>query len=147
MSTRADVVNRARQYLGTPWYHRGRQHGLAVDCGGLIICVGRDLGLFPAGFDVPEYGMNPDGHTLIEWCERYLVRISQDRMAAGDVIVVITDEYPQHMGILADYRYGGFSVIHSSNARSLRPPRVIEMRLVFSRTLRFVGAFSYPGIE
>jgi hypothetical protein len=67
-------------------------------------------------------------------------------MQPGDIAVLITDLLPQHLGLLGDYRHGGLSIIHACNARSCVPPRVIETRLMFSRALRFVAAFEFPGI-
>jgi hypothetical protein len=40
-----EIVAVARSWHGTPWRHQGRLKGVAVGCGGLIIGVGRELGL------------------------------------------------------------------------------------------------------
>lgn len=149
MTTRADIVRVARGYLGTPWHHRGRQPGLALDCAGPLICVCRELGLLAPDFDVPEYGMTPDG-TMHEWMDRYMgPRASKSDMQPGDAVSLVTqkerDSPEQHLGILGDYRHGGLSIIHASNDRLHM--RVIEHRLMFSRTLRFAGAWAFPGIN
>lgn len=144
MTGRADVVRVARSYMGTPHHHRGRVPGMALDCAGLVVCVARDLGLVAADFDVPEYRPQPDGRTLLEWCERYMTRAPREHMLPGDVLVVKSDAHPQHMGILGDYRHGGFSIIHAAN--NADPPRVIETRLVFTPRLRYVASFVLPGI-
>lgn len=151
MVTRADVVATARSYIGTPYHHMGRAPGMGLDCGGIIVCVGRELGIFAPDFDVPPYTRSPDAVTLLAWCRLYLREIDKDTMQPGDIIMLITDVYPQHLGILGRWEYGGksapLSIIHSTNSRSVVPPRVIEMRLMFSRNQRFVAAFSFPGVE
>jgi cell wall-associated NlpC family hydrolase len=145
MTTRADIVRVARSYVGTPFLHRGRKPGLSLDCAGVVICAMRETGLVAPDFDVPEYARRPDGTTLMSLCSANLTRIAQREMQPGDVIVLITDADPQHLGILADYRHGGLSMIHASN--DVRYLRTLEMRLMFSRHQRFAAAFSIPGVE
>jgi cell wall-associated NlpC family hydrolase len=144
MTTRAEIVAKAREAVGTPFHHRGRQMGMGLDCAGLLIVVGRELGIFPLDFDVPEYTGNPDG-TMLGLCDRYMTRITRAQMRAGDAVALITDNEPQHLGIVCDYRYGGLAIIHASNDRAHK--RVIEMRLMFSARFRFAGAWSFPGVE
>jgi cell wall-associated NlpC family hydrolase len=148
VSARSAIVAKARSYIGTPWGHMGRAPGIALDCAGILVCVARARGLVAADFDVPEYTMNADGRSLIAWCNQYMGGpVTRTEMQAGDAVVMITDQYPQHLGILGDYRHGGLSIIHASNARSVVPPRVIETRLMFSRAMRFVAAYKFPQVE
>lgn len=144
MTTRADIVRVARSYIGTPFHHMARVPGVGMDCSGLLLCVGRELGLIAPDFDVPAYTPNPDGHSMVEWCDAYMTRIDQKDMQPGDVILLIVDLHPQHLGIVGDYPHGGFSIIHASN--NVRPPRVIETRLLLSVAQRFVAAYSVPGV-
>lgn len=145
MSTRADIVRIARSYIGTPFHHMERQPGLGIDCAGVLICAARDASLVEKMFDVPAYEPVPDGRVMLKWCREHMVEVSKEAMRPGDAILLITDEHPQHLGILGDYLHGGLSIIHASNVAV--PPRVIETRLMFSRTMRFVAAFSFPGVE
>jgi hypothetical protein len=149
MAARSDIVRIARTYLGTPFHHRGRTPGVALDCAGLLVCDARELGLVSADFDVPSYTATPDG-TMIEWCDRYMgARATKKSMQPGDAICLITQREPgapeQHLGILADYRHGGLSIIHASNDRLHKG--VIEHRLIFSPAFRFAAAWSFPGIQ
>lgn len=145
MTDRADIVAKARAWIGTPFLHRGRSIGLGVDCAGLLICICRDLGLVAGHFDVPPYSANPDGRTLREGCERWMRAIPAAAMQPGDAVLLIVDAHPQHLGLLGDYRHGGLSIIHASNMA--HPPRVIETRLMFHRRQRLVAAFALPGID
>jgi Cell wall-associated hydrolases (invasion-associated proteins) len=146
MTTRADVVRVARSFSGTPYHHLGRLPGVGLDCAGVLICIGRELGLVAPDFDVPTYSPNPDGHSLIDWCDEFMgPDVQQEYMRPGDAIIVKVEKHPQHIAILGDYVHGGLSIIHS--AMNATPPRVIETRLMFSRNLRFVAAYALPGIE
>ena len=58
MVTRADVMTEAESWRGTPFQHQGRsEHG--VDCAGLVVMVGRALGLLTPEQDFTVYGRVP----------------------------------------------------------------------------------------
>jgi len=83
---------------------------------------------------------------MIEWCNKYMgAKVTRNSMQAGDAIVVAIDEYPQHLGILANHVHSGLSIIHASN--TAHPPRVVETRLMFSRHQRFIAAYSFPQVD
>lgn len=146
MDKRAEIVAAARAMVGTRWEHRGRVPGLALDCGGVLICAARRTGCVAPDFDVPEYTMDPNGK-LVQWCEQHLgARVPQRLLIAGQVVIMIVDKEPQHVGITANWKDGGLSIIHASNARSTNPPRVLESRLMWHRAQRFVAAFEFPGV-
>lgn len=140
--TRDDVVRVARSFLDVPFHHMGRSRA-GMDCAGLLICVARELGFVPQDFDVPNYLPTPDG-SMMGLCGLHMTHV--DKMQAGDCVVVAMDKEPQHLGILTDYRHGGFAIVHACNSRSCVPPRVIETRLMFSRAMKYVAAFKFPGI-
>ena len=145
MKTRTDIVRTARSFIGTPFHHMGRLPGVGIDCAGVLVCAARELDLVAAAFDVPAYTPTPDGRAMLRWCEEYMTQVSQADMRPGDAILLITDLYPQHLGILGDYAHGGLSIIHAAN--NANPPRVIETRLMFSRSQRFVAAYALPGVQ
>ncbi len=137
----ADVVAAARLELDTPWVHQGRLAGVALDCAGLIVITGRRIGALAPDLDVNGYSRAPDG-SMLDVCDRHLVRISAIEL--GAVLVLQTDREPQHMGIVGDYRHGGWSLIHATNAS--RPGRVVETRLMFARNLVLRGVYRFPGV-
>jgi cell wall-associated NlpC family hydrolase len=142
MTTGADVVAAARAELGTPWMHQARLPGEALDCVGLVIVTARRLGLLPADWDVNGYGRHPDG-TLLLQCDQHMQRIGA--MELGAVVVVAITGEPQHMGIVGNYRHGGWSLIHA--ASNARPGRVIETRLMFHRAQQLQALYRLPGVS
>ena len=144
MTSRLDIVRVARSYLGTPFAHAQRVPGVGIDCAGLLICVARELGLVAPTFDLPAYDSTPDGKSMLLWCDKVMTRIDRVDLRVGDAMVLITDLRPQHLGIVGDYVHGGFSIIHA--AATAFPPRVIETRLMFGRSMRLVAGYSFPGM-
>lgn len=144
MPTRYDVVVAARGWIGTRVVHQHRARGVGVDCAGLLIGVARDLLLVEQAFDVTGYGSRPDGHALKAYCDAHMTPIAREEMGIGDAVLVAWGEgLPQHLGIVADYAHGGLSMIH---AEGRRHHRVIETRLLFGRSMRFVAAYRFPGV-
>lgn len=145
MTTRAEIVAIARSFIDTPWVPYGRLPGVGLDCAGVLVCAARASGGVPYTWDLPPYKQEPDGHTMIEWCNKFMgARLNKADMKPGDAIVLVTDQHPQHLGILGDYLHGGLSLIHASNVAN--PKRVVETRLMFSRAQRFIAAYTFPGI-
>lgn len=134
------IVAAARRHIGTPWRHQGRLPGAALDCAGLVIVVARELGLINAEWDVADYGRQPDG-TLLRLCDSMMQR--QPDLQTGRVILLSIARDPQHMGIVGDYRHGGFSIIHAASAAG----RVVETRLMFARNFVLRRVYSLPGAD
>jgi cell wall-associated NlpC family hydrolase len=138
--TGADVVAAAREQMGVKWQHQARLPGVALDCAGLVICVARHLGLVPADMDVNGYSRRPDG-SMLRWCAQYMQPLDVPR--AGAVLVGAWERHPQHMGILADYRHGGHSLIHSCSTAG----KVIETRMSRDAAMRAVALYWMPGVD
>jgi NlpC/P60 family putative phage cell wall peptidase len=105
-----DIIATARTWLGTPWVHQGRLKGIGVDCGGLIIGVGRELGLLD--FDTQAYGRIPDGQRLRALCDEHLLAKPVSDIVPGDVLLMRFTRHPQHLAIVGD-RGEPFSLIHA----------------------------------
>jgi len=142
MTTGADVVAAARAEMGTAWMHQARLPGVALDCAGLVIVTAKRLGLVPQTWDIADYGRLPDG-SLLDRCDEHMQRIGA--MELGAVLVVAITGQPQHMGIVGDYRHGGWSLIHA--ASNARPGRVIETRLMFHRAQQLRAVYRLPGVS
>jgi len=140
MITRNDIVAVARKYVGTPFHHMGRSPGVGLDCVGVPICVMRELKATAPDFDVPNYAISPEGTALMAWCNESLPPVQKSEIRAGDLIVLIIDKFPQHVGIVGSLPNGELTIIHAAGGAN--PPRVLETRMAFGKWMRFVAAFS-----
>lgn len=132
-----EIVDRARAYLGTPWMHQGRVKGHGVDCVGLLVCICREMGTIAPDWDIKGYSRIPDGKQLMRHMHEQMILIDRSEMQPGSVVCVAFDKHPQHVGIVGDYVHGGLSLIHADS----RAGKVVEHRLLFGATMRFVAAF------
>lgn len=143
--TLTDVVAAARGWLKTPYRHQHRMKGVAVDCGGLVIGVARELCLVAPDFDINGYARVPDGSSLIANCDAWMDRISLQDMQPGHVVCGRFDAEPQHIVILGDYVHGGLSLIHAVN-RANGKGAVIEQRFDPRLPFRPVQAYCLRGV-
>lgn len=114
--SRETAIEYARSLLGVKWQHQGRTPW-AVDCVGLIY-----LSLKAAGIDVDDethYSREPWKDNLqAKLRGRFGDPIPDDEWEVGDIAVFkAPNRGPAHVALLADYQYGGFSLIHSRNCR------------------------------
>lgn len=133
MTTRQQIVDEARSYLGCRWHHQGRSRA-GVDCIGLVIRVAHALGL--STFDIADYSRQPDPTMM-----RGLLALHMEPVASpqiGDVLLMKFEREPQHVAIVTDQ-----GIIHAyAQAR-----RVVEHRLDSLWKSRIVGAYQFKGIE
>lgn len=128
-----DIVVAARRWLGTSFHHQGRVRGVGVDCAGLVIGVARELGLMD--FDVTGYGHRPDDQEMERLVRVHLAEIPLADAAPGDVLLLLIDGRPQHLGILTD-----IGLIHAyAPAR-----KVVEHRIDEVWPARIRAAFRFP---
>ena len=136
--TGADVVAAARIYVGTRYVHQGRS-AEGVDCIGLPVLVRVDLGL-PA-LDVQGYARASTDTEMLDFCREHMLEVASDEIQPGDILVQMNGMV-RHMAIVADYLYGGLSIVHAWLPRR----KVVECRLddEFMKTVR--GCFRFKEI-
>src|SRR5438034_10631009 len=101
MPTRAEVVERARACIGTPFRHQGRLPGRGLDCVGIVIHVANALG-FKESFDFRVYSRFPDQILVMGMLGEHLDRLGSILEAGdGDVLLMVDDRWSVHVGILA----------------------------------------------
>ena len=106
-----DLEEAARCYLGVPWVHQGRTRA-GMDCVGLPVVSLADSGYVVR--DITTYGRNPHRGQL----ERHLQAafgppVPKAEMAANDIVAIAFKVAIRHVGIIARYRDGGLSLIHT----------------------------------
>ena len=86
MPDRAAIYTEAQRWAGTPYHHQGRRFGQSCDCIGLILGVGRALGLkVPSDGEMPKYSALPHDGMCEKMADRYLVRQMQAIPFPGQV--------------------------------------------------------------
>lgn len=139
MTTRAQIVEQALTYKDVPWRHMGRSRK-GVDCIGLLICVGRDLGLCAPDFDTPPYSKHPDGRMLEGFAE-HCDRIPTHAIRPGSMLVFSYYGSPYHTAIVIDPDTG--AMVHAlASARRCIVDLISNKQ--YGRTL--IGAWDYRGV-
>ncbi|MEL8056088.1 MAG: NlpC/P60 family protein [Pseudomonadota bacterium] len=140
---REEIVEAARDWIGTPYRHQASRKGVGTDCLGLLRGVWRELiGVEPE--TIPPY--SPDWaealgqETLLETARRYMVEIAPGDAVAGDVLLfrMGLGHPAKHCAIISEPG----RIIHAYWGRS-----VCETRLVPWWTRRIAAAFSFPDLE
>ena len=129
MTTRADIVSCARQFIDVRFTHQGRSvEGL--DCLGLLLVTAAKAGLqfgehTVEDIDVPTYGMRPDTTLLKQKLDQFLIPITPEELAPADIVLLKMQGSPQHLAILTDYPVKG----HLGMVHAYAPARkVVEHR-------------------
>jgi len=144
--TRDDIVKAARTWLGTPFGHQGRIKGIAGDCAGLLIGVGREIGYFAPDFNVTGYGREPVPEKMGALGDQYFDRLAIAEIQPGDIVwMILGGSNPRHIGIVATAPDGALTVIHLSER--IAGGRCVEHRFNDMWRARIVRAYRFRGIE
>lgn len=109
---RESIVALSRSYVGVPWKSMGRTR-TGIDCVGLVIAVGAEMGLHDYPDDV-AYTRQSSGQDLLQPFLNHAIRVPRLRdLQQGDILVMKDAFYPHHVGFLA-LRGRQQSFIHSS---------------------------------
>lgn len=147
MPDRAAIYTEARRWVGTPYNHHGRARGQSCDCIGLLIGVGRVLGLMvPTERDVPSYSAMPHDDLSERMAARFLVPSkikTLDEALPGQIGLFSIGKrgVGQHFAILALHK-GRKTMIHAY----MRGRTVIEAGISDYWRLRLIGVYDYPGV-
>jgi NlpC/P60 family putative phage cell wall peptidase len=140
----AEIVARARAWVGTPYRHQASCRGAGTDCLGLLRGLWREM-LGPEPEPVPAY--TPDwsepsrSEDLLAAAARHLVRVSRDQARPGDVAVLRMREggVAKHVGVLATSPLGHRTLIHAYSGHG-----VVESPLTPAWSRRIAGIFRFP---
>ena len=142
-TTNQEIVSEARKWLGTPFHYQGRIRGIGCDCLGLVVGVASALGIHSkqggklASYDVQDYDHTRDQMLLHESVEKHLVRTA--KLEIGSIVVIKCEGNPQHIGIIGDYPYGKFSLIHAC----MKSDKVVEHRVMKKMLEQIKGIYSF----
>lgn len=141
--TRAEIVDAARSWIGTPYRHQASRKLVGADCLGLLRGVWRE---FFDGEPEPVPPYSPDWaealqqDTLLEAARRHLHEIPIGAAGPGDVFLfrMGLGHPAKHCAFVA----GRDRIIHAYWGRA-----VCETRLVPWWRQRIAAAFQFPGLE
>lgn len=140
---RAAILAEARELIGTPWVDEGRLKGVACDCIGVPVLVGRARGFVTGEIGDRAYGRLPHGGQLEREMEKHLDRVPDGEMLAGDVLLMKWRREPMHLGILGNYRHADFTAPFSLIHAALEFGKVVEHRLDEAWAARIVSAWCF----
>lgn len=145
--SRADIIEVARDYIGTPFQHQGRTHK-GLDCVGLPLCVAEDLGLTDKGGvpfkrnDGGGYSAQPTGKIVFQTCCDRMIRKLANQFRPGDVLCMRLPIEPCHVAIVTEYN-GVPYIVHAYDGGERK---CVEHILDVAWQRKIVAAFEFPGV-
>lgn len=132
-----DILDAARQCLGTPFRHQGRLIASGLDCAGVAIHVARQIGV--GHLDVTGYGRTPANGQLERSLDAQpcLERVALSERSPGDLLLMRFASDPQHLAICA-----GETIIHAYEAAG----KCCEHRLSSLWEARIVRVYRFRGM-
>lgn len=110
MNQTEEFIIKCREMIGTPFKHRGRTKN-GVDCAGLVVYVFGQMNKYV--YDLKSYGREPHKDGLRQYVQKNLGMPINKPYLPGDIVLMKFNNDPHHIGVLADYNFGGLSLIHS----------------------------------
>jgi len=101
----------AREFIGVPWAHQGRNPAVGIDCVGLVVLSLRACGIEVK--DRTDYGRHPDGSIRAEITAA--LGAPAQGVQPGDVALV-NFRAERHVGIVSCDR-DGLTLIHADSHR------------------------------
>lgn len=141
---RAEVITRARAWIGTPYQHQASCKGVGTDCLGLLRGLWREM-LGPEPEAVPPY--TPDWsepsrtEDLLAAATRHLVPLDKKAARPGDIVLMRmrADGVAKHVGILASSPEGYQTLIHAYSGYG-----VVELPMTPVWLRRIAAVFRFP---
>src|SRR5690242_12525006 len=94
---RKAIVEEARCWLGTPFAHCAARKGYGCDCVGLLI--GSFGAVFGLEYTAAPYSRQVSEAKLKAELGKYFKEIDQEKLQAGDVVLLRVMNHPQHVAI------------------------------------------------
>lgn len=141
--TKLDVANKARELDGVRFRSYGREPKLGLDCVGVPIWVGQQLGLVGA-VEVPPYTFPPDPLLFDELLPQFGDEVSE--VDIGSVLVMRNPEgIVQHMAIVVPALYT--QTLHCIGAIINVRAFIGEYKLTAEMRSRIHRIYNYRGLE
>jgi NlpC/P60 family putative phage cell wall peptidase len=140
----AEVVARARCWIGTPYRHQASCLGAGADCLGLIRGIWRELfGAEPEaiGAYTPDWSETDRVERLAEGAARHLVRLRGEAAMPGDILLFRMKRagVAKHLAVLEGCAPGRETIIHAYAGHG-----VVRSPLGPAWTRRIAARFRFP---
>lgn len=106
---RDQFVEAVRSLVGTPYQHRGRIAGQALDCVGVPIAAMALCGVVLP--EPPPYGTVPGG--LLEQLAPLADQVVYSERAPGDLLAIWWAGEPRHLAVVVDRLPGRDIIVHA----------------------------------
>lgn len=141
--TPQDIVDKAREYIGTPFHHGARVKGEGIDCVQLLIAIFNELGADIA--DHNDYSRFDEFERLIEILRTYCDEIydlpgDESLVQNGDILAFRGTLMYNHCGI-----YCGGTFVHAYASPAYG--KVIEEDLTPLWKSRVAFVFRFRGVS
>ena len=139
MLYRTDVVREARSWIDVRRAHQGRTRA-GIDCVGLIIRVGKDLGILD--YDTTNYQRHMPRQGCLHNFQEHMDQKAVADVVSGNVMLFRDKQFPCHSAIVGDR--DGLTIIHVCALQR----RVVEEQLDQGDwIMRRVACFAFRGLE
>ena len=142
-----------QEMVGTPFHHQGRLPGQVLDCGGVLICLLKSLGLphkvredYPLLPRLSRPHLMPGMEELVDLGALRLREGScQEPLSVGEVAVffVQSRRLPQHLGVVSHITSEGPVLVHSHTGIG----RCVEEPLSPFWRSRIISVFQIVGVS
>lgn len=141
---RAEIVEAARAWIGTPYRHQASACGAGADCLGLIRGVWREVyGAEPETPPpyTPDWSEVTGEERLLDAAGRRLLPWTLEAAGQGDLLIFRMRRHSpaKHLGLLARQAICGETMIHAYSGRA-----VVENALTRPWRVRVAGVFRFP---
>jgi NlpC/P60 family putative phage cell wall peptidase len=133
LTTGEQIVAEARGWLGTKFFHSGREKGIGCDCSGLVLGCWHALSL--TAWDFRRYAPGGDAERLQAGLQQFCERVEAPE--AGDVLLLRLGRQPIHCGLFT----GQGTLIHACQDTG----RVVEVPLDEHWGKRIVSVWRWRG--
>lgn len=143
---RQQIAGAANSFLEVPYGHQRRSRAM-VDCIGLVVCVGSELGIMKwdekseAVKPFLNYSYTSDMQLMKKGLETFLHQIIPKENATIGDILWIRSPRPQHLGIIT--RLNPMVMVHAQRTAG----KVVEHRITSKVKNHIVAAWRYPGLQ
>jgi cell wall-associated NlpC family hydrolase len=126
------IIQTAREWIGTPWQHHQSLKGVGCDCVGFLTGVAREVGINLPRF--ANYSGVPINDNLKKYLDSFMIKGDRNHLNLADVLLFQFTGLNTHVGL-----FSPIGVIHACPFEK----KVVEVIFDYSLQKRLVGVYSF----